>query len=235
MSTKIDYAKRDNAVLLHTAKYRVTMKKVISETHTDGKECGHVITRLAKQGLVEIHSKAAAGRYTFLSITPKGASKAGFRPERGQLTGKSLDDRLGLTFACFLDSTHRRVLLSNPEANRLLDTTDSIPRSVDVIAAEEPHVCGLFRVYRPDSLKSATNGLAALYQSLQSDPAIQKAMTAGVFGVAVLARDQKLWQQLKSLLDSSRNPLGEDCHHLLALGPGVDTLGACLKQRKMKR
>ncbi len=232
MSSKKDYTRRDDAILWHLAMYRVSLKELLSFLFFDHKECGHVLTRLQAAGLIKVHSKAVAGRFTFVTITAKGAAKTGFPKERGELTGKTIDDCLGLSYACFLDSKNRRVLLSNKEANRLLNADDCIPTNVDVLAAEEPHAVGLFRVYRPDNAKAAVSGLSSLYESFQSDSKIQTAMTAGVFGVAVLARSQKLAQQLQSLLSGNRNPLGGDCHWFVALAPGVDTLGACLKKRK---
>jgi len=232
MSTKKDYTRRDDAIVLHVAAYVATSKKVISNLFFEGKECGHVLTRLESQGLIKIHSKAISGRYSFLTITPKGAVKAGYPKERGQLTGKVIDDRLGLTFACFLDVPHRRYLLPNSEANRLLDATGCVPTNVDVIAADEPNAFGVYRCYRAENAKAAIDGLRNLYASFQQDAAIQKAMTAGVFGVAVLARSQKLCQQLQSTLQSNRNPLGKDCLHFVALAPSVDTFGACVKNRR---
>lgn len=232
MSTKIDFAKRDAAILYHVALYSLSLKQVISKAFLDGKECGHVLTRLQTQDLIRIHSKAASGRYTFVSVTEKGASKAGLGKERGMLTGNSIDDRLGLTFTCYLDSTSRRVLMTNSEANRLLDTTDSIPKNVDVIAAEEPDGCGLFRVYRPDSVKTAAKGLEGLLQSFEADSALKKAMASRVFGIAVLARNEKLRLKLDSFLKSAKNPLGIRCPFLLALAPGVDELAECMKRTK---
>ncbi len=232
MSTKKDYTRRDEAILHHVAIYRVVLKADIAKLFFDDKECGHVLTRLQSAGLIKVHSKAAAGRYTFLSITSKGAVKAGFPKERGQVTGKSIDDSLGLCFACFCDSPNRRVLLSNAEANRLLNASSVIPSNVDVIAAEEGNVTALYRVYRPDNAKAAVDGLASLGELFSKEPAFQTAIQAGVFGVAVLVRNKKLHQQLVNLLSSRRNPLPTGCHSFVALAPGVDTLASCLGKRR---
>lgn len=232
MSTKKDYTRRDMAVLLHTATFIVTLKEVVSKLFFENKECGHVLSRLESQGLIKIHSKAIAGRYSFLNITSKGAVKAGFPKERGQQTGNRIDDRLGLTYACCLESPYRRFLISNSEVNALLNSTDCIPTNVDVIAADEPDAFGLYRVYRPENAKSAVDGLRNLYTSFQENAAVKEAMKAGVFGVAVLARNQKLKQQLQNALSGKRSPLGLDCRQFLALAPGVDALGSCMKKGK---
>lgn len=233
MSTKkMDYTLRDRAILRLIATFIVVLKSIISKIFLDGKECGHVLSRLEAQGLIKIHSKAASGRFTFVSITSKGAVAAGLPKERGQLTGKIIDDQLGLAFACFCDSPHRRYLLPNAEANRLLNSTDCIPSNVDIIAADEPNAFGLYRVYRPNNAKAAAAGLDSLYESFQQDAAIKEALSMGVFGIALLARDKKLSLQLKSVVSQNRNPLAKNCLHLVALAPGVDSLAACLKIKK---
>ncbi|MEM8671141.1 MAG: hypothetical protein AAGG48_26690 [Planctomycetota bacterium] len=234
MSTKMDYANRDKVILLHVAGFVVTLKEVVSKLFFDQKECGHVLSRLESKGLVKVHSKAIAGRYSFLSITSKGALHAGYPKERGLQTGKVIDDKIGLTYACFLESPYRRYLLSNNEADAVLNARGCFPNNVDIIAADEPNALGLYRVYRPDNAKSAIDGLSVLYESSKQDAAIQRAMHAGVFGVAVLARTLKQKSQLQSVLSGRRNPLGSDCRHLVALAPGVDSLGACLKKRNRK-
>lgn len=138
-------AERDERILAHIGRYRVTLRPVLDRLFfgADSSGCGNVLARMLQAG--SIRSRVLTGRLCYYQLTEKGA--AGRVPEgrSREIRGQALRGDLSILWFCCMQDV-RRQRLEQAETAKLFPELRRVPH---VVEPGEPKVLFRIRVVGP--------------------------------------------------------------------------------------
>jgi hypothetical protein len=120
-SGKPKLTSRDQAILNHLGRYRLTFKEVVRHLYFNGADPQKVLDRLRDGGLIQAHSGFGGNRRGY-GLTTKGAALCGLHKRTATALGsQSTPECLSVLAFCFLMETPR-ALLTREDLKELFQT-----------------------------------------------------------------------------------------------------------------
>lgn len=228
-----DYKHRDLAILRHIADARIGMLPLLGELYffAQGGNGGHVVKRLAADGLVELMPRAIPGGISYCRLTLRGAARIDAPKTRaGVLNTAALNSAIAIAYWAYLAGSARRYRLESREVGRLLGGAGPRQNVPHVITDEVGHPA-IMRVYLAHG--ATPNSLAKLRGTIDealAEPKLRPWIKDRDYGFAALAPTQEACQSLETAID--RAQLRERALVIVGLGPSPETLASTLRRRK---
>ena len=137
---------RDEKILRHIGRYRVSIRAVIEQLFFSGESCDHVLQRLSKDGRVQTHRAAIPGGLSYYQLSLTEARRLGFPDSRArQDKTKLLRRELAVLWFCCM-TPNRRKRLEREEYRYLGSGKGLASPHVAELAADRSTI---YRVYLP--------------------------------------------------------------------------------------
>lgn len=158
------YAERDIAILRMVGTYHVAVTDAVSQVIGGGSNLGHVVRRLADDGLLQLFSRKLPGGVSYVQLSERGAERIGVPKHRARPLGSSaLDSPLALMTWCCLSSA-RRYRIAVSEAKEVIpDLSISKNQAYCVSTEAGKHVLSRVRLVQGGSrevIQSLTNEIS---------------------------------------------------------------------------
>lgn len=215
---------RDRAILLHLATYNAGLSIALSKLFFEGESAGHILQRLAGQGLLEVHRQALPGRITYATLTARGLAEVSGESGRKRLAPlgpAALDQAIAISFYCNCTPV-RRFRLSRRELLPLLVQATPPDNAPHIVTDEEGDPC-LLRVYHATSpLSTCLKYLTQLADRLLRTPELGARIAGRDYGLLVLGPTDRACTALQRALQQTG--LDRELLVRVALGPTAETL-----------
>jgi len=198
---------RDDQILNHIGRYRVSIRVVMEKLFFDGATCDHVLQRLASDSENRIKIfRSLPGRLSYYQLTLTEARHRGFPDDRaGKRTSFSLREALAvLWFCCMMDKKRRRVDPQELPKFGIPDTGTTKPHSAE---SSDDHAV-IYRIFAPSP--GARDDYLLL--SLKRDAAevlehseLREWAAAGTYAFAILFETEGRLKRFKRRLESEKS------------------------------
>jgi hypothetical protein len=196
------YQQRDAAILRHVAAYRLALIESVSQVIGIGANLGHIVRRLADDGLLELFSRKLPGGVSYAQLTERGAQRIGVPRHRAiPLGNAALDPALAvLTWSCL--SSSRRYRIEAEEAAELLPGLE-VSKNHAYCVSEEDGRATLSRVI------PVHGGNREVVQTLEQNVAkvtgeVERALHAKQFQFVFLTDTEQKAKSLAAAIERSR-------------------------------
>lgn len=225
---------RDLAILRHLAD-GPSWYVVISLLFFFGKACGHIVKRLADEGLVAVRKRALPGGVTLVEITKAGCHVLGDVPiERAKPAGGGrLDLEIAARWHGVMEAT-RRYRLHARDLERLFGERHTPPKNALYLAsaserdAGRDHPCVARTYLAGSSTKTSVTQLRSYLDDAVKNAKVRPWAEAGDYFLLAFS-DRK--SKVHALQDALRRADLAD-HIQVALAPTAESLSKFLKRRK---
>jgi hypothetical protein len=219
--------------LEHFAMYGIGLPAVITQLFFDGRQCGHVLKKLAEEGgPLAAFPRALPGGLTYYRLSHRGTALVNAPKERSQPLGSAaLDLAIGLAYFCCLAGPARRHRAERKDLLPFFGDNNTPPANTAHILSDELGHPAIFRVYQATgSFGHTVQRVGEHLSQARGFPAIRPWLEAGDFGVCVLVPAAQKVQPCRSALE--RSGLTRSAAILCGVGPTAETLASELRQRK---
>lgn len=227
------YRERDTAILRFVGTYGVGLIQAINHVIGEGKQLGHVVRRLAEDGLLQLQARALEGGVSYCRLTPIGAERAQVPKDRAtkELGVQALDKLLAvMTWCCF--GKCRRYRIERSEMAAILPETRFPTNQVHCVSFE----LGYPAVHR---VQLVQGGLDLVVKSLRQElenaqPELRAAIEACQYRVVLLVDSAVKANALTATLN--RGGLSESGRVSVDVSATACTVAAYLRDlRKQER
>jgi hypothetical protein len=230
-ATASQYVERDLAVLRHIDRYGVGLVAAVNRLFTPKTgNVGHILRRLAAEGLLTIAERKIPGNHSYATLTRAGYSKLGKEKTPRVLTTTALDQAISVLYWCVLDSDKiRRFRLSPLQITELFPGGGCAPNVPHVIT-EEFGVAVVLRVYVAASSKvvAITKNVRQFFEQSRHDQRLSHLITERELGMLVLVNTRERAEQLTVTLDRLNDLAGTRL--IVGVGATSATYNALLRR-----
>jgi hypothetical protein len=225
---------RDQAVLAHIGRYRVTLREVLRRVFNLPSP-GNLTQRLRAQGYIR-ERRTLEGRLSYYQLTEAGALDRVPLDRAKAFKPRALAQHLAVLCYCHLDGV-RRERLEEAELDELHGAVTPSARHVPYCLELGPDRRRLYRVFVPgpniQPLRFVKSLRAACHTSRSAAGDLPRALAARAFGFAVLADTAPRQVALRDAIRASR--LLEQAHIVVHHAPGPTTIMSYLRSREASR
>lgn len=240
---KAYYLERELALLRFVAECDLALKDFIEYQLWDGKEVGHVLTKFARAGELEVcHRKngmAFRGDVTWCRLLPPGLKKIGLEPLRGHnLSQVTTHTRLATHWACHADKRERMFRLEYGEVQNLFGD-DRVAPNVPFLLCKDGEDTVVYRVLiATGMLTSVIETTRKVYDEFMTNGAMREHAKNGQLGLLVLCATPEKTATVREALDKKQagTPAVSALIRVVArLGPSPDSVGRALRNWREER
>lgn len=221
---------RDQKILTHIGRYRISLRAVLGRLFFDGRDCGNVMKRLRGQGFVR-SLQGLPGRISYYQLTEQGTALMGFpRSRASPVEAQALHTHLGILWFCCVGKRSRFRL-----EKRDLDAFFGGQELSGHHCLEERGDRGvrLYRLYVPTFdadnqtvLTQIRNGILAA----RLNPSVREWITSRRYAFAVLVETDERRAFLARAIRKGPDPLIALSHIHTEIVPGHRTIQEKLRE-----
>ncbi len=196
------YRERDEAILRFVGTYGIGLIEAINRVIGQGKQLGHVVRRLADEGLLQLHARALEGGVSYCRLTEPGAARVRMPKDRASNTigAQALDKAIAVaTWCCLTDE--RRYKVERGEIDELFPDTQQPTNQVHCVAKIRDSSI----VYRIQLVQGSHEPvIKAIQRDMDSaSPSVRTAIESQCFGFALLVDFEAKKKSLESAITRS--------------------------------
>jgi len=223
----IDHDERDERILAHIGRYRITLRQVVSLAFFDGRNPGNVIQRLLDEGRITVRTglpdRLSYYQLSLAEVRARGLPEARSRPFRPQ----ALHAHLAALWFCCASADGQRRRLENAELSKLFGGDP--PKGPHCLAGGEvPRVYRLHCLGPDASARGVVRALKRRVERLREHTRLGPWMRNRQYALALLADSPVRVERLLEALDDHRVPRRAEI--VVECAPSHRTLAAALRR-----